>query len=306
MTRLAEFQSEWIPKLNQQLEDDLTRATNDSEFSDMMKYAVLNGGKRLRPMLSLAAMACFGQKITPSFLKAATAVEWVHSYSLVHDDLPAMDNDLVRRGKPSVHAQFGEAEAILVGDALLTGAFHVLATANDSVVEDEMISAVELLKLSQILSVQSGSLGMVIGQVHDMYNHGKQSKIDETWLIDEVYMPKTGALLGFSALAGTRLSNQQDIDQIGQDRFDTNLAMLTFGYDFGIAFQIQDDLDDFDQDDTEDIMSLPHLIGVPAATQKRDSYLRHARQMLSDVSRHNSKFDRTLLDDFLNLIGDNV
>lgn len=306
MTKLADFQLEWTPKLNHQLEDDLTRASNDSDFSDMMKYAVLNGGKRLRPMLSLAVITCFGQKITPSLLKAATAVEWVHSYSLVHDDLPAMDNDLLRRGKPSVHAQFGEAEAILVGDALLTGAFHVLATANDSAVADEAISASELLTLSQILSVQSGGLGMVIGQVHDMYNHGQQSRVDERWLIDEVYTPKTGALLAFSALAGTRLAKSQDIGQTVQDRFDINSAMLTFGHDFGVAFQIQDDLDDFDQDDTENIMSLPHLIGIPAAIQKRDSYLSNARQMLADVSRHNPKFDRTLLDDFLNLIGDKV
>lgn len=306
MTKLAHFQSEWIPKINQQLESDLTRASNDSAFSDMMKYAVLNGGKRLRPMLSLAVISCFGEKITSNVLKAVTAVEWVHSYSLVHDDLPSMDNDLLRRGKPSVHARFGEAEAILVGDALLTGAFHVIATANDDASADDVISAAELLKLSQILSVQSGSLGMVIGQVHDMYNHGQQEKIDETWLLDEIYKPKTGALLGFSAIAGTRLANQSVMQTALQDNVDINLSMLTFGYDFGMAFQIQDDLEDFDQDNTENIMSLPHLIGIPAAIQKRDSYLSHARQMLAEVANHNPKFDATLLDDFLNLIGDEV
>lgn len=311
MTKLSDFQSEWTAKINQQLISDLTCASRDNDFAEMMKYAVLNGGKRLRPMLVLAVIASFGKEITPSMLKAATAVEWVHSYSLVHDDLPAMDNDMLRRGKPSVHALYGEAEAILVGDALLTGAFHVLSTANDSAKQDQRINAEELLLLSKMLSFQAGGSGMVIGQMQDMKNHGEKFQVDDEWLLSEVYAPKTAALLSFSALAGSRLAHQNMVDEDGseelvQNRFNTNAAIFNFGYNFGIAFQIQDDLDDFDQDDDEKIMSLPHLIGKQEAINKRDEYIASAHQDLADISAHDSQFNRALLDDFLNLIGDRV
>lgn len=311
MTKLAVFQSEWAPKIEQQLTQDLGEASSDSAFSDMMAYAVLNGGKRLRPMLTLAVVTSFGQKITPSILKVATAVEWVHAYSLVHDDLPAMDNDLLRRGKPSVHALYGEAEAILVGDALLTGAFHVVSSANGCSTKNDRISAEELLLLTQMLSVQAGGSGMVVGQVKDMQNHSQKLKIDAEWLLNDVYTPKTAALLGFSATAGSRLAqldSEHGIsdDEIMRGRLATHLALLTFGIDFGIAFQIQDDLDDFNQDDIENITSLPHLIGMQAARAKRDEYLTNARQILADLAAHNLNFDRTLLDDFLNLIGDEI
>jgi len=307
MTKLTAFQSEWIPKIEQQLKQDLKNASRDSDFSEMMAYAVLNGGKRLRPMLTLAVIASFGQKITPSMLKVATAVEWVHAYSLVHDDLPAMDNDLLRRGKPSVHAQYGEAEAILVGDALLTGAFHVISSANSVTTENEAIAAEELLLLSQMLSFQAGAFGMVLGQVEDMKNHRQNKEIDVNWLLNDVYAPKTAALLGFAAAAGSRLSHLNAVTEAAElAATQTNLALLTFGIDFGMAFQIQDDLDDFDQDDVENITSLPHLIGINAASKKRDEYLTHARKTLTDLATQNLTFDRALLDDFLNLIGDNI
>ncbi|MBZ6002488.1 polyprenyl synthetase family protein [Leuconostoc gelidum subsp. aenigmaticum] len=307
MTKLTAFQSEWLPKIEQQLKQDLAVASRDSDFSEMMAYAVLNGGKRLRPMLTLAVVASFGQKITPSILKVATAVEWVHAYSLVHDDLPAMDNDLFRRGKPSVHARYGEAEAILVGDALLTGAFHVVSSANSTDTENENIAAEELLLLSQMLSYQAGAFGMVIGQVGDMKNHRPESKNDVNWLLNDVYAPKTAALLGFSAIAGSRLSHLNSVaDNREIATSTTNSALLTFGIDFGMAFQIQDDLDDFDQDNVEKITSLPHLIGIEGASEKRDEYLTHARQTLTDLATRDLTFDRTLLDDFLNVIGDDI
>ena len=309
MTKLTAFQSEWLPKIEQQLKQDLAVASRDSDFSEMMSYAVLNGGKRLRPMLTLAVVASFGQKITPSILKVATAVEWVHAYSLVHDDLPAMDNDLFRRGKPSVHARYGEAEAILVGDALLTGAFHVVSSANSTDTENENIGAEELLLLSQMLSYHAGAFGMVIGQVEDMKNHRQEAKIDVNWLLNDVYAPKTAALLGFSAIAGSRLShvNSNSVADNSEIAISTtNSALLTFGTDFGMAFQIQDDLDDLDQDDVEKITSLPHLIGITAASEKRDKYLTHARQLLTNLATRDLTFDRTLLDDFLNVIGDDI
>jgi len=302
MTRLTNFQNDWLPKIDNQLNLDLEKVSSDDHVVAMLKYAVLNGGKRLRPLLTLAIVASFDQKITPSILKAATAVEWVHSYSLVHDDLPAMDNDLIRRGQPSVHARFGESEAILVGDALLTGAFDVVVTANDNVNENEVIGADELLAMVQNLSHQAGGSGMVLGQVHDMQNHNAQGASDKDWLINDVYVPKTAALLQYAALSGGRLAYFSETVEHTQ----TNQDLFNIGRHFGIAFQIQDDLDDFDQDDQEDVGSLPHLIGVAAARQQRDQYLAKAGQLLTEVSKRETTFDRTLLDDFLNLIGDKI
>ena len=302
MTRLTNFQNDWLPKIDNQLNLDLEKVSSDDHVVAMLKYAVLNGGKRLRPLLTLAIVDSFDQKITPSILKAATAVEWVHSYSLVHDDLPAMDNDLIRRGQPSVHARFGEAEAILVGDALLTGAFDVVVTANDNANENEAIGADELLAMVQNLSHQAGGSGMVLGQVHDMQNHNAQGASDKDWLINDVYVPKTAALLQYAALSGGRLAYFSETVEHTQ----TNQDLFNIGRHFGIAFQIQDDLDDFDQDDQEDVGSLPHLIGVAAARQQRDQYLAKAGQLLTEVSKRETSFDRTLLDDFLNLIGDKI
>jgi len=302
MTRLTNFQNDWLPKIDNQLNLDLEKVSSDDHVVAMLKYAVLNGGKRLRPLLTLAIVASFDQKITPSILKAATAVEWVHSYSLVHDDLPAMDNDLIRRGQPSVHARFGEAEAILVGDALLTGAFDVVVTANDNANENEAIGSDELLAMVQNLSHQAGGSGMVLGQVHDMQNHNAQGASDKDWLINDVYVPKTAALLQYAALSGGRLAYFSETVEHTQ----TNQDLFNIGRHFGIAFQIQDDLDDFDQDDQEDVGSLPHLIGVAAARQQRDQYLAKAQQLVTEVSKRETSFDRTLLDDFLNLIGDKI
>lgn len=302
MTRLTNFQNDWLPKIDNQLNLDLEKVSSDDHVVAMLKYAVLNGGKRLRPLLTLAIVASFDQKITSSILKAATAVEWVHSYSLVHDDLPAMDNDLIRRGQPSVHARFGEAEAILVGDALLTGAFDVVVTANDNANENEAIGADELLAMVQNLSHQAGGSGMVLGQVHDMQNHNAQGVSDKDWLINDVYVPKTAALLQYAALSGGRLAYFSETVEHTQ----TNQDLFNIGSHFGIAFQIQDDLDDFDQDDQEDVGSLPHLIGVAAARQQRDQYLAKAQQLVTEVSKRETSFDRTLLDDFLNLIGDKI
>ncbi|KAA8325577.1 polyprenyl synthetase family protein [Leuconostoc carnosum] len=302
MTRLTNFQNDWLPKIDNQLNLDLEKVSSDDHVVAMLKYAVLNGGKRLRPLLTLAIVDSFDQKITPSILKAATAVEWVHSYSLVHDDLPAMDNDLIRRGQPSVHARFGEAEAILVGDALLTGAFDVVVTANDNANENEAIGSDELLAMVQNLSHQAGGSGMVLGQVHDMQNHNAQGASDKDWLINDVYVPKTAALLQYAALSGGRLAYFSETVEHTQ----TNQDLFNIGRHFGIAFQIQDDLDDFDQDDQEDVGSLPHLIGVAAARQQRDQYLAKAGQLLTEVSKRETSFDRTLLDDFLNLIGDKI
>ncbi|MCK8605393.1 polyprenyl synthetase family protein [Leuconostoc citreum] len=304
MTNLKNFQAIWRPKIDQQLQTDLIDISDDAEFAQMMCYAVLNGGKRLRPLLTLAVLSSFNVSVTPNLLKLATAVEWVHSYSLVHDDLPAMDNDLWRRGQPSVHAKFGESSAILVGDALLTGAFQVVSEANALAANVQKVSDEQVITIIRQLSQYAGANGMVIGQIHDMQNHGHQkSDVTYDWLLNDVYAPKTAALISYAADIGGKLSQEMASTLVHPK---TQYDLYQFGYDFGLAFQIQDDIDDFDQDNDEVVDSLPHLVGMAAAKRTRNDLLADARQRLTNIAQREASFDRQLLDEFLDLIGESV
>ncbi|MBU7450556.1 polyprenyl synthetase family protein [Leuconostoc citreum] len=304
MTNLKNFQAIWRPKIDQQLQTDLIAISDDAEFAQMMCYAVLNGGKRLRPLLTLAVLSSFNVSVTPNLLKLATAVEWVHSYSLVHDDLPAMDNDLWRRGQPSVHAKFGESSAILVGDALLTGAFQVVSEANALAANVQKVSDEQVITIIRQLSRYAGANGMVIGQIHDMQNHGHQkSDVTYDWLLNDVYAPKTAALISYAADIGGKLSQEMASTLVHPK---TQYDLYQFGYDFGLAFQIQDDIDDFDQDNDEAVDSLPHLVGMAAAKRTRNDLLADARQRLTNIAQREASFDRQLLDEFLDLIGESV
>lgn len=304
MTNLKNFQAIWRPKIDQQLQTDIIAISDDAEFAQMMCYAVLNGGKRLRPLLTLAVLSSFNVSVTPNLLKLATAVEWVHSYSLVHDDLPAMDNDLWRRGQPSVHAKFGESSAILVGDALLTGAFQVVSEANALAANVQKVSDEQVITIIRQLSQYAGANGMVIGQIHDMQNHGHQkSDVTYDWLLNDVYAPKTAALISYATDIGGKLSQEMASTLVHPK---TQYDLYQFGYDFGLAFQIQDDIDDFDQDNDEAVDSLPHLVGMAAAKRTRNDLLADARQRLTNIAQREASFDRQLLDEFLDLIGESV
>jgi geranylgeranyl diphosphate synthase type II len=300
MTNLKEFQNEWLPKINVQLENDLSQVSSDDDLVAMMKYAVLNGGKRLRPLLTLMVLESFEQLITPSQLKIATAVEWIHSYSLVHDDLPAMDNDLLRRGKPSVHALYGEANAILVGDALLTGAFTVIPQA---LTVSGAPASESIVLVTQYLSQAAGANGMVLGQIHDMQNHdGAESDFDQESLLSLIYQPKTAALLRYAAQAGALLVKGSANDETFNPDLVTKIA--DFGEKLGLAFQIQDDLDDFQQDTTESVNALPHLVGVTTAERMRDDYLNDAYKILNDIKLNDQRFHPELLSELITFIGD--
>jgi len=300
MTNLKEFQNEWLPKINAQLENDLSQVSSDDDLVAMMKYAVLNGGKRLRPLLTLMVLESFEQLITPSQLKIATAVEWIHSYSLVHDDLPAMDNDLLRRGKPSVHALYGEANAILVGDALLTGAFTVIPQA---LTVSGAPASESIVLITQYLSQAAGANGMVLGQIHDMQNHvGAESDFDQESLLSLIYQPKTAALLRYAAQAGALLVKGSANDETFNPDLVTKIA--DFGEKLGLAFQIQDDLDDFQQDTTESVNALPHLVGVTTAERMRDDYLNDAYKILNDIKLNDQRFHPELLSELITFIGD--
>ncbi|MBE9555285.1 MAG: polyprenyl synthetase family protein [Proteobacteria bacterium] len=190
---------------------------------DAMRYAALGGGKRLRPFLVLQGARLFSVS-RKSALRAAAAIELIHCYSLVHDDLPAMDDDDLRRGKPTVHKAFDEATAILAGDALLTLAFEVLAhpdTHSNPDVRCRLIAA---------LARAAGAHGMVAGQVIDLSVGAREADIGE---ITRLQRLKTGALIGFACEAGAIL---------GQAAEAQHEALRGYAHDLGLAFQIADDL----------------------------------------------------------------
>jgi farnesyl diphosphate synthase len=208
------------------MNDNRTSATfigGEDTVIKAMRYSALSGGKRLRPFLTVASAQLFGVSREASLLTAA-AIEFIHTYSLIHDDLPAMDDDALRRGKPSCHVVFGEAAAILAGDALLTFAFQVLA--------DERVHADPAVRceLIRTLSVASGYRGMVGGQMMDIEAENKKMSLDEIIRLQRL---KTGELFAMSCEAGAIL---------GKAPRSMRSALRGYAHDIGLAFQITDDL----------------------------------------------------------------
>ncbi len=198
-------------------------ATPEARVFEAMRYSTLAGGKRIRPFLVIACADLFNVSRTCSE-RAAAAIEMVHTYSLIHDDLPAMDNDDLRRGMPTCHKQFDEATAILAGDALLTLAFEVLAgeeTHRQPEVRTELV-----LELARA----SGAHGMVGGQMLDLWAEEHKLDIPE---ITRLQRMKTGALIAFSCNAGAILGRADEHQR---------LALHGYAHDVGLAFQITDDL----------------------------------------------------------------
>jgi farnesyl diphosphate synthase len=197
----------------------------EARLYDAMRYAAMGGGKRMRGFLVMEGARQFGVS-RASALRVAGAIELLHAYSLVHDDLPAMDNDDLRRGKPTVHKAFDEATAILAGDALQTQAFQVLAdedTHSDSAVRIELV---------RCLARASGARGMCGGQMLDMLAEQAGAPLDEP-AIGRLQLLKTGRLIEFSAEAGAIL---------GKAPMSQRQALAAYGRDVGAAFQIADDL----------------------------------------------------------------
>ncbi|MEE4378313.1 MAG: farnesyl diphosphate synthase [Candidatus Competibacteraceae bacterium] len=212
-----------------------------------MRYAVLEGGKRLRPVLVYAAGVAVGARLE-TLDGPACAVELIHAYSLIHDDLPAMDNDDLRRGKPTCHKAFGEAIALLAGDALQSQAFQVLSH-DDTMVQDPAIR----LKLIAILAQAIGSRGMAGGQAIDLMAVGKELNLAE---LEDMHIHKTGALIRASVLLGA-LSQPTIATEI-LDKLDH------YAKGIGLAFQIRDDILDV----TADTQTLGKQSGADEALHK--------------------------------------
>ena len=196
-----------------------------SRLHEAMRYSVLGGGKRIRPALVFAAARAVG-RTEDEVEGAACAVELIHVYSLVHDDLPAMDDDDLRRGRPTVHKAYDEATGVLVGDALQTLAFHVLT-------RDPALPAspVTRLKLVELLAEASGSFGMAGGQAIDLEAQGRRLNLAQ---VEEMHSRKTGALIRVSVMMAAACSGSLDTR--------VHEALAGFAAPIGLAFQIQDDL----------------------------------------------------------------
>ncbi|MCR6785777.1 MULTISPECIES: (2E,6E)-farnesyl diphosphate synthase [Bacillus cereus group] len=213
---------------------------------EAMAYSLEAGGKRLRPLLLFATLQAFGKERNLG-VGAACALEMIHTYSLVHDDLPCMDDDDLRRGKPTNHKVFGEAMAVLAGDGLLTYAFQVIMAY-----EQKEISAEKKVRLVLELAKAAGPEGMVGGQVADMEAEGKRLTIDE---LEYIHKHKTGKLLEFAVLAGAILSDAAE---------EQEEKLLTFAKYIGLAFQIRDDI--LDVEGTEEEIGKP--IGSDLSNEK--------------------------------------
>ncbi len=222
---------QWAARSLAQVEqalDEWTPADAPAGLGEAMRYAVLGAGKRLRPLLVLAAAEA-AQSSCEAALRAACAVELIHAYSLVHDDMPCMDNDVLRRGKPTVHVQFGEAQAMLAGDAMQALAFEVLTP-------DGGMDAALQARLCRLLARASGHAGMAGGQAIDLASIGKS--LDETALRD-MHRRKTGVLLQASVLMGAACG---DVSGTAWQ------SLSDYGAALGLAFQVVDDILDVTQD----------------------------------------------------------
>lgn len=250
--------------------------TADPRLAAAMQYGVLNGGKRLRPFLIYATCEALGGQYADADA-AAVAMEMVHSYSLVHDDLPAMDDDDLRRGKPTCHIAFDEATAILAGDGLLTAAFAVLADAPHQ-------SDAQRLHLIRLLAQSAGAAGMVAGQSIDLGHVGKPMTLTE---LETMHRHKTGALIRAAVLMGAVCAPQPVSEPVRQ-------ALVSYADAIGLAFQVWDDILDIEGDTAvlgkqqgSDLAhnkpTYPALLGLAGARQKATELIADAHKALQET-----------------------
>ncbi|HZD52081.1 MAG TPA: farnesyl diphosphate synthase [Woeseiaceae bacterium] len=269
--------AERCPEYRRRIAECLDRALPAADASpeglhEAMRYAALSGGKRVRPLLVYAAGECLS--VDASLLDApATAIELIHAFSLVHDDLPAMDDDDLRRGEPTVHRKFDEATAILAADALQPLAFEVLAAAPG-------VENGQALALVRLLARAAGSLGMTGGQSIDLASEGRRMAPDE---LGQMHALKTGALIRASVLSACIL--RRDLPEDRRDRLDR------FAEAIGLAFQI-----------TDDVLDVEGETGTIGKHAGRDQRLRKATWPSVFGLRASRDRCRTLLDEALGLL----
>nr|WP_314741071.1 (2E,6E)-farnesyl diphosphate synthase [uncultured Haemophilus sp.] len=286
-TDLADVQQRINHFLSSQLEP---LQSHQAPLAEAMAYAVLLGGKRVRPFLMYATARMLGvaaEKVDAS----AGAMESIHAYSLVHDDLPAMDDDALRRGKPTCHIAFDEATAILAGDALQSFAFQLIA-------EDEHLTPLQKVSQIQSLAKAAGAEGMCLGQNLDLLAEDKAVSLAELELI---HRNKTGALIVASVLMGFNLSDYAQDKQI-------ETQLTRYAQAIGLAFQVQDDILDVigetdkigktaGADEQHNKSTYPKLLGLAGAQQKAQQLYQTAIDALNELD-----FDTTALKELADFI----
>jgi geranylgeranyl diphosphate synthase, type II len=284
---LKEFFNGELPAVEKKLYELVEVIQAPEDLKESMLYSLKAGGKRVRPMYVVAVAKTYGLALEDAYVVGA-AVEMIHTYSLIHDDLPCMDDDSLRRGKPTNHVVYGEALATLAGDALNTLAFGVISRMN--------ISAEKRIELVNMLSVAAGAEGMVGGQILDIEGEKRNLQLKE---LEQVHVNKTGALLRFSIEAGAVLADASPLDRA---------ALVAYGHHIGLAFQIQDDILDIvgtseelgktaGKDEASEKSTYPSLLTLDGAREKLDEHYRLAIEAL-----HNCSVDTTLLVAFADYI----
>ncbi|MDT1958132.1 polyprenyl synthetase family protein [Carnobacterium divergens] len=289
---LIDFQTQQMPLFEDFLINTLKEEIlPNSTLYHAMNYSVSAGGKRIRPLLLLAVLKSFGKNPKAGF-EVAAALEYIHTYSLIHDDLPAMDNDALRRGKPTNHIVYGEDMAILAGDGLLTYAFEVIATSP--------LSNDKKVKLISALAKSAGPTGMVAGQVADMEAEKKQVPLKE---LKEIHARKTGELLRFAAIAGGIIA---EVSSLALN------ALEQYALHLGLAFQIRDDVMDIIGNVTElgketgmdaihEKSTYPNLLTLTGAIEALNEELGQAKKALN-YEKNNEVFDASLLNEIADML----
>ncbi|MCL0318392.1 polyprenyl synthetase family protein [Apilactobacillus xinyiensis] len=283
---LNQFEQTYLNDINLFLSDNLSNFVSQSTLQKSMRYSLLAGGKRLRPLLTLAVLDAFNVKCNPDLLKVVCAVELLHTYSLIHDDLPAMDNDNLRRNKPTNHRIFGPGMATLAGDGLLTLSFEWLT--------DNELSYEKQAKLVLALSKAAGPSGMVAGQASDIEYENHKLNLSQ---LQTLHANKTGALIHYAVDAGLIIAS---------DNAQLNHLLLSFADDFGLAFQIYDDILDrtatvkelgkpVSQDGIKN--TYPNLLGLSNSIEKLKETILHGKKQL-EIAKTEYSLDVSILQSF--------
>ncbi|EHJ08136.1 polyprenyl synthetase family protein [Staphylococcus simiae] len=278
-----------IDEINEALDKSIQSSNLSTPIEDSMRYSLNAGGKRIRPVLLLLTLNALNKDYHIG-LQSALALEMIHTYSLIHDDLPAMDNDDFRRGKLTNHKVYGEWTAILAGDALLTKAFELIAC-------DTALSDKQKVDVIKRLSIASGHMGMVGGQMLDMQSEDKEVGID---ILEAIHETKTGALLQFAVLSAADIAEVNDI---------THSHLEHFSYHLGLMFQIKDDLLDCYGDEAK----LGKKIGSDIANNKstyvsllgkeetENKLKYHKEQALKELRQLDDDYDISQLENIVEL-----
>ncbi|MBC5637165.1 polyprenyl synthetase family protein [Ornithinibacillus sp. BX22] len=264
--------------------EELTKHVRQLDIPTSLKksmlYSLEAGGKRLRPILLLASFEAYASNVEKTY-RTASALEMIHTYSLIHDDLPAMDDDDYRRGLLTNHKVFGEATAILAGDALLTFSFEMITN-------DALLSNSEKVYLIQLLAQASGPTGMVAGQILDMEAENQTVTIE---MLEKIHALKTGELLRFAVTAGAYLGNATK-EQISY--------LQDFAHYLGLIFQVQDDILDVTgdeqklgkavgSDESNNKSTYPKLLGLDGAIEMKKHYIEKAKELLKKANADTSR-----------------